>query len=161
MSKDINHPELKSLLEMTTVGEITISTRPTLSSADTVAKAAAEMRKESHGSALVCDDGKIVGIITERDLIKFISDGYDFELPLTEVMTKKPVTVTTHDTLFFATESMHKGGYRRLPVIDENEKPVGIIDVKTISHFLVEHFATAVYNQAAHDKMIAKNREGA
>ena len=113
MTKDTNRPELRSILESKMVGEITITTRPTLSPEDSVANAAAEMRKESHGSALVCEDGKIVGIITERDLIKFMSDNLDFDLPLTEVMTKKPVTVTTHDTLYYATESMHKGGYRR------------------------------------------------
>ena len=56
---------------------------------------------------------------------------------------------------------MDEGGYRRVPVLDSSGTPVGVVDVKTITHFLVEHFPAAVYNQASHAQLIAKDREGA
>jgi predicted transcriptional regulator len=81
--------------------------------------------------------------------------------PLSEVMTKSPQTVTADATLYDVIRLMDKGGYRRLPVVDATGLPVGIVDVKSIVHFLVEHFPAAVYNQASHAQLLAKHREGA
>jgi CBS domain-containing protein len=153
--------ELRSILNSTKVGELTIPVRQTLKPTDTVRAAAEEMRQESHGSALVWAEGKLVGIFTERDLLKVIGSGKSLETPLAEVMTAGPQTVTTDDTLFEATRMMDTGGYRRLPVVDPSGEPVGFVDVKAISHFLVEHFSSAVHTQAAHAQLIAKEREGA
>ena len=41
---------------------------------------------------------------------------------------------------------MEKGGYRNLPVVDDAGRPVGILSVMRIVHYLVEHFPVAVYN---------------
>jgi hypothetical protein len=76
-------------------------------------------------------------------------------------MTNNPKTVTTADTLFEVARSMDEGGYRRLPVVDAAGVPTAIVDVKALVHFLVEHFAAAVYNQASHEQLTAKDREGA
>jgi len=153
--------ELKSILTSTKVGELTLTTRPTLSPDDTVAAAAAEMRRESHGSAVVCSDGALVGIFTERDLLRVIGSGDGMQTPLSSVMTTDPKTLTTDDTLFDAVRWMDEGGYRRLPVVGPDGTSVGIVDVKTITHFLVEHFSSAVYNQASAVQLTAKNPEGA
>ncbi len=153
--------DLRSILTSTKVGELALTTRPSLRSTDTVSAAADEMRKASHGSAVICDDNKLVGIFTERDLLRVIGEGGDLNQPLSDVMTRNPQTLTVDDTLFDATRFMDQGGYRRLPVVDADKTPVGIVDVKTVSHFLVQHFPEAVYNQASHDQLIAKNPEGA
>jgi CBS domain-containing protein len=153
--------ELRSILTSTKVGELVLSTRPTLKITDTVRAAAEEMRNASHGSAVVCDDEKLVGIITERDLLRVIGTPDGLDLPLSNVMTANPKTLTTEDSLFDAAKSMDQGGYRRLPVVDASGVSVGIVDVKTITHYLVEHFPAAVYNQASHAQQIAKSREGA
>jgi CBS domain-containing protein len=154
-------PELRSILTSTRVGELTLTSWPTLTPEDSVAAAAACMRQEGHGSALICAAGRLVGIFTERDLLRVIGAGRDFSLPLADVMTADPRTVTTGTTLFEATNLMDEGGYRRLPVVDEDGRPVGIVDVKTVTHFLVEHFPAAVYNQASHAQLLARHREGA
>ena len=154
--------ELRSILTATRVGEITVTEPATLKPTDTVSAAAAQMRSTSHGCAVVCDaSGKLVGIFTERDLLRLIDSGDSLETPLSEAMTAAPKTLTTDDSLFDATCSMDEGGYRRLPVVDDNGAPVGIVDVKTITHLLVEHFPQAIYNQASHSQLIAKDREGA
>ncbi len=158
---ELDPMELRSILTSTKVGELTLTLRPTLRSSDSIATAAAEMRTTSHGSALVCQGGKLVGIFTERDLLRSISADLSLDTPLSEAMTANPKTLTTEDTLFEATRSMDQGGYRRLPVVDLNGTPVGIVDVKTIVHFLVEHFPATVYNQAAHAQLLARHREGA
>jgi predicted transcriptional regulator len=83
------------------------------------------------------------------------------DLPLSEVMTSNPQTISIEDSLLNATKFMDEGGYRRIPVLDSSGTPVGVVDVKTITHFLVEHFPAAIYNQASHAQLIAKDREGA
>ena len=41
---------------------------------------------------------------------------------------------------------MEEGGYRHLPVIGETGKPVGVLSVKRVVHYLVEHFPATIYN---------------
>ena len=161
MSDQPAQRELRSILQSTRVGDLELIPCPILPPTATVADAAASMRQQSHGSALVCSGGKAAGIFTERDLMRVIAAGKQLDIPLSEVMTAKPKTVTMDDTLFTVARSMDEGGYRRLPVVDAAGIPVSIVDVKTLVHFLVEHFPATVYNQASHDQLIAKDREGA
>jgi CBS domain-containing protein len=161
MSDQPAQPELRSILQSTCVGDLELTPCPILPPTATVAEAAAAMRQESHGSALVCAVGKVVGIFTERDLMRVIAADRGLNMPLSNVMTSDPKTITTAETLFEVARSMDEGGYRRLPVVDAAGVPTAIVDVKALVHFLVEHFPTTVYNQASHDRMIAKDREGA
>jgi CBS domain-containing protein len=161
MSDQPAQRELRSILQSTRVGDLELTPCPILQPTATVAEAAAAMRQESHGSALVCAVGKVVGIFTERDLLRVIAADRGLNMPLSHVMTNAPKTVTTADTLFEVARSMDEGGYRRLPVVDAVGVPTAIVDVKALVHFLVEHFASAVYNQASHKQLTAKDREGA
>lgn len=153
--------ELKSILLSTKVGDLALREVPVLVPTDSVAQAAAEMRKHVHGSAVVCHDGKLVGIFTERDLLRVVERQGDFSTPVSQVMTANPQTVTADDSLYEAIRLMDTGGYRRVPVVDDSGAPAGVVDVKTAAHFLVEHFPAAVYNQASHAQLNAKHREGA
>ncbi|GAB4135051.1 MAG: hypothetical protein Tsb009_00850 [Planctomycetaceae bacterium] len=152
--------ELKNILTATTVGELTLTECPRLEPTTLVSDAIAAMRQMSHGCAVVCDGTQLVGIFTERDFLKVVAEN-GLDVPMETVMSTNPQTVSTHQTLFEATAYMDRGGYRRLPVVDENGTPAGILDVKAITHFLVEHFPSAIYNQASHAQLIAKHREGA
>ena len=76
-------------------------------------------------------------------------------------MTTNPAMASTGDTLLEATRRMDEGGYRRLPVLDDSGTCVGFVDVKSVTHFLVEHFPSAIYNQASYQHSHAKAREGA
>ena len=153
--------ELQSILTSTLVGQLALGKCLSLAATNTLADAARAMRGASHGSALVCSGGKLVGIFTERDLLRLIAAGRSLTSPVSEAMTAKPKTVTTQDTLFEVARSMDEGGYRRLPVVDPTGAPVGVVDVKTLVHFLVEQFPAAVYNQASHAQLLARRREGA
>jgi CBS domain-containing protein len=90
------------------------------------------------GALLVVDqDGKLLGIFSERDLltkVAGIQDSYA-ELPVSQFMTTDPETVTASDTLAFALHKMDVGGYRHLPVLKEG-LPVGVISVRDmLRHF--------------------------
>jgi CBS domain-containing protein len=152
---------LRELLTTSRVGQLAPKEIPVLRGEQTIADAASEMRSHSHGSAMVCRDGKLIGIFTERDLMKRLAEGKTLDEPLSQAMTAKPRTVSVDDSLMTVIQLMDGGGYRRLPVVDASGSPVGVVDVKSVVHFLVEHFPKAVYNQAPRALLQARDREGA
>lgn len=126
-----------------------------------VADAVKLMREKRVGCVLVCEQRLIVGIFTERDLLRrVLSKGKSLDTPMQECMTPDPVTVHPKDSISSAIKHMQKGGYRHLPVVID-EKPVGILSVKRIVHYLVEHFPTMVYNLPPHPQPTQPKREGA
>jgi CBS domain-containing protein len=120
------------------------------------------MREEHVGCLLVCRQGRLIGIFTERDLMgRVLGVGKPLTIPIAEVMTSNPVTVSAKDSIRTAIKKMQQGGYRHLPVVDENNRPVGVLSVKRIVHYLAEHYPAAVYNLPPDPKSIPNEREGA
>jgi CBS domain-containing protein len=131
-------------------------------STQTAAEAVELMRRENVGCLLVCHEGKLVGVFTERDLMgRVLGVGKPLSTPISEVMTSSPVTVQPKDTIRTAIKKMQQGGYRHLPVIDEHNRPVGVLSVKRIVRYLVEHYPGAVYNLPPTSGSVAIEREGA
>ena len=129
--------------------------------AQPVADAVKLMREKKVGCVLVCEQRIIVGIFTERDLVRrVLSQGKPLSTPMLECMTPEPVTVHPKDSIGCAIKRMQKGGYRHLPVVID-DKPVGILSVKRIVHYLVEHFPTMVYNLPPRPQPTPPKREGA
>ncbi len=153
--------DLRRLLTETRVSRLTLKKVPVLTPEQSIDEAAVEMREVSHGSAVVCQDGRLVGIITERDLMRLLSAGVDLSEPVGEVMTVDPHTVSAEDRLFDAVRLMDHGGYRRLPVVDANIRPLGVVDVKTVMEFVVDHVPATVYNQAERRLITTRRAEGA
>ncbi|MFN0051377.1 MAG: CBS domain-containing protein [Planctomycetales bacterium] len=143
------------------VGQLSLKAVPVLEEDEPVSSAVARMRAHSHGSALVCRGGRLTGVFTERDLLHLVAEAQSLDQPVSTAMTVNPQTVTSEETLLRVIRLMDQGGYRRLPVIDAAGRPVGIIDVKSVVHFLVEHFPAGVYNSAPSALLTATQREGA
>lgn len=113
-----------------------------------VADAVAAMRAHKVGCLLVTAGGKLVGIFTERDLLtRVLAPGLPLSTPLRECMTSNPVTVGPKDPVRVAIQKMQDGAYRHLPVVDETNRPVGVLSAKRIVRYLVEHFPGIVFNQ--------------
>ena len=119
------------------------------------------MKVERSGSVLVCRDGVLVGIFTERDALRLMAAAADLQVAISQVMVAKPVTVESHQSVAHAIRTMSDGGYRRLPVVDKEGRPVGVIVVTGIVHFLVEHFPETVYNLPPQPEPMTQDREGA
>jgi CBS domain-containing protein len=75
-------------------------------------------------------------------------------------MVKDPVTVSESDTVGEAIKRMSDGGYRRLPIVDADSKPTGIVKATEVLHYLVEHFPEFVYNLPPNPQT-SSHREGA
>lgn len=152
---------LGSLLRETKVSALTLTKVPVLEPSQTLDDAATRMRDVSHGSALICDQDKLVGIITERDLLRLLSQDIDFDAPVCEYMTSSPKTLSPDDRVLDAVRLMDQGGYRRLPVVDGDGCQAGIVDVKTVMSYLVDQVPETVYNQASSVLLSARSAEGA
>ncbi len=127
-----------------------------------VADALALMRREDVGCVLVCEAGKLVGIFTERDLMRrVLAEGKPLTVAVQEVMTPEPVTVHPKQPISSAIRHMEEGGYRHLPVVDERGTAMGVLSVKRIVHYLVEHFPGTVYNLPPDPGAVQQEREGA
>jgi CBS domain-containing protein len=99
---------------------------------DSVAKAAELMKSEDIGSIPVIDNEqtrKLVGIVTDRDLaLKIVAEGLDAKSTKVEtVMTRKVVTCLADDDLQKALDAMAEHQLRRIPVVDDDNKILGII----------------------------------
>ncbi len=120
------------------------------------------MQKHNSGTVLVCQDNRVVGIFTERDALKMMAAGANFDNPLEKSMTRNPVVLRAGDIVSKAITLMAEGGYRRLPIVDEQQRPIGIVTVQGILHYLVDHFPTVIYNLPPEPHHLAvRGREGA
>jgi len=99
---------------------------------DMVVKVAQLMQSENIGSIPVIENDqtqKLVGIVTDRDLaLKIVAKGQDAKSTKVEaVMTRQIVTCRTGDDLQMALDAMAEHQLRRIPIVDDDDKIVGII----------------------------------
>jgi CBS domain-containing protein len=98
----------------------------------TVAEAARQMARRKTGAVMVIDNGRLVGIFTERDAVfRVIARGLDVEAArLADVMTLSPATIAPDRPFGVALAIMHKNGFRHLPVVDADGRPLGIVSAR-------------------------------
>jgi CBS domain-containing protein len=97
------------------------------------------MRDRGQGSILVLDDGRLVGIFTERDIVNRLT-GKTRDLdatPISEVMTRDPKALRDDHSVAFAMHRMAIGNYRHVPVVTEGQPP-RFVTVRGVLKFLHE-----------------------
>ena len=119
------------------------------------------LKNRNTGSVLIGSDAELLGIFTERDPLKLMPEGVDLDGPIEEVMTANPVTLSQQDSVGKAITKMSLGGYRRLPIVDEAGRPVGIVKASGILNYLVGHFPQTIYNLPPAPHHATQQREGA
>ncbi|MHB1424791.1 MAG: CBS domain-containing protein [Gemmataceae bacterium] len=128
-----------------------------------VAEAVALMRQQRVGCVLVCgEDDRLVGLFTERDLLRrVLAAGLPLSTPVGLCMTGNPVVIHPKDPIGVAVRLMEEGGYRHLPVVDPAGRPLGVLSVKRIVHYLAEHFPSTIFNQPPDPNVVPLEPEGA
>ncbi len=91
---------------------------------------------------LVADKERLVGVLSERDVLKKVALEYDAvkDQPVREVMTTDPIYVFETDSAVSALSVMAMCGYRHVPVLDVNDNLVGIVSPQRVVEFLQAHF---------------------
>ena len=102
----------------------------------------ATMQETKNNCILTLEDEKLGGILTERDiLLKVTGQGYDFELStIDEFITLNPEYVSPEDPLAYALNKMHVGGFRNVPIVNDEMYPIGIISISDIISIIADYF---------------------
>jgi CBS domain-containing protein len=119
------------------------------------------LKSQCTGGLLICREGKLIGIFTERDAVRLMAKSMDLAAPIESVMTRNPATLKIGETMSAAIRKMSAGGYRRMPIIDEHGQPTGMVKVSGIVRYLVDHFPKTVYNLPPEPNTVMQEREGA
>ncbi|MEO0531694.1 MAG: CBS domain-containing protein [Planctomycetota bacterium] len=121
------------------------------------------MQAERAPAVLICDADELVGVFTERDVLRLLSKQADLSPAITTVMTRGPSTVTDSATVGDAISQMAVGGYRHLPIVSaiNPTEPTAIVDVRGVLHYLVDHFPSTIYNLPPQSPRATAEREGA
>lgn len=92
------------------------------------------------GAVMVVEDERLVGILTERDVLRAVAAGLDAETLVSECMTSDPDTIGPEETTREAATLMIHGGFRHLPITDGDEI-VGILSIRDLMRVVLDDSA--------------------
>jgi CBS domain-containing protein len=154
--------DLAKILKIDSVSRLHPTLPRRIAPTRTVHEALEIMRQERIGCLLVCEGNRLIGIFTERDLLRrVLAAGKPLSTLVSECMTPDPEVVDRKEPVAAVIRRMEEGGYRHLPVVDESGNLAGVVSVKRIVHYLAEHFPTTVYNLPPNPSVPHQEREGA
>ena len=111
---------------------------------ESIADAADRMRFYEIGSLAVIENGSIVGIITERDIVRATADRSDAQrIPIRFYLTSAPTTVSSDTDVEDAASLMLTLGIRHLPVV-EGVRPIGMVSIRDLLAAELELTAEAI-----------------
>lgn len=128
------------------VGDVARKDVVTISPDRSIKEAASYMYSNGIGSVVVVSpEGVVIGIFTERDLSRVVSQGVPYDTPVGNVMTRSPVTIKASEPLSKAIELMNEKNIRHLPVVDESGRVVGIITTRDVTAITEKYLLSTGY----------------
>jgi CBS domain-containing protein len=125
-------------LPMSTLSDLMTSDVLTVAPEDTIGEAAQKMVDREVSSAAVSDYGRLIGILTERDLTRAVAGRtHSSEARVREWMTPDPVTLGPSASPREAAEIMFEHGFRHIPVVD-GERAIGIVSIRDVARWSTE-----------------------
>lgn len=119
---------------MTTVTDVMTRNVRTLSPSSSIADAAMAMEELDVGVIPVCEGDKLLGLVTDRDIVvRAVAQGLGGDTPLSKVMSTDIRSARADDDLDTVLADMASSQIRRLPVLDGEERLIGIISIGDIA----------------------------
>jgi len=115
----------------------------TLGPDDSCEEAAALMRDENIGAVVVVDEGRVQGVVTDRDItVRVVASGEDpAEVPLRQIMSGEPIFLSKARTLDQLVAAMRDMGVRRVPVVEDDGTVCGLISMDDLLVLISEQLA--------------------
>lgn len=96
------------------------------------------MAQHNVGSVVVVDDNnRVLGIFTERDLVRVVANSINLNTEIEKVMTKNPITINYDEYVEKAILLMRENNIRHLPVVNKENKFVGMISLRDVSKLII------------------------
>jgi CBS domain-containing protein len=132
------------------IGDVMRTRVVTVAPGDSARLAVLRMLEEGVGSVAVCEDGRLVGIFTERDVLGLAGEATDLDaVRVGDVMTKGPISAGADVSVVDAAKLMGERRIRHLPIV-EGEHLLGMIGIRDVLGSLVERVWQA-HDETAHD----------
>lgn len=126
-----------------------------------VAACVAQMRRDRSHVALVLNNKKLAGIVTERDMLRKVADEPTMlAQPVEAVMTADPVVVTPDTVAADALWLMDEKNFRNLPVVDNKGTVLGTMTHQSIIHYLAARYPQDILNRPPQPEKFPKKPEG-
>ncbi len=123
---------------MATLGDLMTRDVLTVAPEDTLGEAATKMVDRRVGSVVVSDFGRLIGILTERDMLRAIADRtHPSQARVREWMTAEPVTATESMPAARAARIMLENNFRHLPIV-AGERAVGIVSIRDVAKWIAD-----------------------
>ena len=108
----------------------------------------ATMQRQRNGCALVAVESSLMGIFTERDLIRKVAGCSQIGLdrPIRDFMTPEPAILSPDNSLLEAVLLMNQGGYRHIPLVDSADRVCDCLSVINIVDYLLECYPQEVFS---------------
>lgn len=128
----------------------------------TLADAMTAMREHRGDPLLIVEDGRLTGIVTERDVLqRVLGRQLDATVAVSEIMTSDPHTLPADATLIEAMRSMEAGHYRNLPLVDDGGQVVGVLRQQDLIAYVAEAFPQEILNLPPRPHQLMEEQEGA
>ena len=133
-----------------------------LAKSGTTIQSVIELFQSKRVTCVLVGDEKLQGIFTERDIVQHIvGNRHNLEKEcVADYMTKSPDVLHFQDPIAFALNKMISGGYRHIPIVDKEKKPIGIITMQDIINHLGDYFFDDIVNLPHTPLRDQKQREG-
>lgn len=119
------------------------------------------MRQNKTNVCLVTDENKLVGILTERDVLTKVATALEnLDQPVDEIMTANPITVQPDTAAAEALWLMDAKKFRNLPVVSENGKILGNMTHQAVISFLAARYPVEVLNRPPRPDQFPLKQEG-
>ena len=105
-----------------------------------VTEIAQRMVERDVGAVLVLEGQRLVGILTERDILRAVARGLDDNSTVADWMTRDPDTLEADESTRHAATLMIHGGYRHLPVMEKDEV-VGMLSIRDLMRIVLDESA--------------------
>jgi predicted transcriptional regulator len=152
---------LKEVLETEQVRHLDLSRYCRIESGTSVRDALDAMRAERTPAALITQDDKLIGIFTERDVLRRVVGASEIlDTPVDKVMTAKPITVLPDTAAADALWLMDDHHFRNLPVVDRQGKIVGDMTHAAIIRYLAQRYPVEVLNRPPRPEQFPRKQEG-
>jgi CBS domain-containing protein len=112
------------------ISEVMTTEVETISADQTAREAAAFMLRADAGSIPVCEGDRVIGMITDRDIaVRGVAEGRGPDTPVSELMTDDVICVREDEDVQAVARRMSEEQVRRLPVVDAEERLIGIVSL--------------------------------